>query len=109
MSAQLEVTQQAHQKLSELVEEHPDALAVRVIEHDDKCNGPSLMIRLDAPAAGDATVEHDGVTYVIEIDLAAKLGSVTVDFVQRGLKGGFEIRSENLPELASGRQGGGSL
>jgi Fe-S cluster assembly iron-binding protein IscA len=109
MRAQLEITQRAHEKLSELLDGHPEAPAVRIIYDRDTCKGPSLMIRFDAPAESDARVEHEGVTYVIDAKLADDLGALTVDFVQREHRAGFEILAEKLPDLVPGPPAGGCL
>jgi Fe-S cluster assembly iron-binding protein IscA len=94
MSAELEVSSEAHDKLSTLLTEHPDATAVRVMLKEDKCKGPSLLISLDAPREEDLRSEHDGVLYVIDRELMLQLEGVTVDFVTDERRAGFVIRAK---------------
>ena len=101
MSGQLKVTSEAHEKLSGLLEGHPDAKAVRVMLKEDKCNGPSLIISLDVPNEKDLRSEHKGVIYVIDQALMQDLEGVTVDFVTEEGRGGFVIRSKAELNLTS--------
>lgn len=106
MSTPLQVTDEARSKLAELIDDHPEATAVRVIYQHDKCQGSTLMISLDASREGDHVVESEGLTCVIDGELAGRLGAVTIDFVRReDRSAGFELRAEQLPELIPGPRG----
>lgn len=94
MSAQLEVSTAAHEKLTEILDDHPTATAVRVMVKEDRCNGPSLLLAFDQPKPTDATAEQNGVIYAIDLGLLEALEGVSIDLVQQDGRGGFEISSK---------------
>lgn len=59
-----------------------------------------MRLVLDEPKENDDKYEIDGLTYLIDKDLAATSGKVTVDFVDNGWQQGFSVNSEHA--LASG-------
>ena len=50
---------------------------------------------LDEPKENDDKYEVDGLTYLIDKDLAQTSGKVTVDFIDNGWQQGFTVNSEN--------------
>ena len=94
MSGEFHVSAEAHQKLASMLEDHPNAKAVRVFLQEDKCNGPSLLISLDERKDSDLASESDGIIYVIDKALFTRLEGVSVDFVVDGGRAGFSIQSE---------------
>jgi iron-sulfur cluster assembly protein len=55
-----------------------------------------MALALDEPKDSDHTTEFEGVTYLLDKDLAEKIGEVTVDFQEEGWRAGFVI-STKLP------------
>jgi len=49
---------------------------------------------LDEPKENDDKYEIDGLTYLIDKDLASTSGKVTVDFVDNGWQQGFTVNAE---------------
>jgi Fe-S cluster assembly iron-binding protein IscA len=49
---------------------------------------------LDEPKDDDERVEADGLTFLINKDLASQSGEVKVDFVDTGWQQGFTVTSE---------------
>lgn len=50
---------------------------------------------LDEPKENDDKYQVDGLTYLIDKDLSASSGKVTVDFVDNGWQQGFTVNAEN--------------
>jgi Fe-S cluster assembly iron-binding protein IscA len=64
-------------------------------------------LALDEPKDTDQTQEFDAVKYVIDKELSEKIGTVNVDYVDKGWRSGFVISSENpvtfgMPSCGSG-------
>lgn len=53
-----------------------------------------MALALDEPTETDRSVEVEGVTYLIDKELAEKVGTVKVDFSERGWRIGFVVTAE---------------
>lgn len=62
---------------------------------------------LDEPKDTDTTTEIDGVTYLVDESLGEQLGTINIDFVERGWSSGFVIGSENPVGFGLPTCGGG--
>lgn len=54
-----------------------------------------MALALDEPKDSDEQFANQGLTYLIDKDLHATVGKVTVDFMEEGWRSGFSVRSEN--------------
>jgi len=53
-----------------------------------------LRLVLDEPKENDETYEIEGLTYLIDKDLAAQGGKIKVDYIDNGWQQGFSLSSE---------------
>ncbi|RJX30428.1 MAG: adhesin [Desulfurivibrio sp.] len=105
----LAMTQMANEKLKQYLDQNNLNSAIRVAAMNS-CSGQSLVLSLDEKKAGDTAIVQDEVELIIDKDLLAMLGSVTVDFVEPkgsgcgcGGGGGFSVHSANpLPKSQGG-------
>ena len=101
----LEMTQLANAKLKEYLDQNNLNSAVRVAAMNG-CSGQSLVLSLDEKKISDTAIIKDNVELIIDKDLLAMLGAVTVDFIEPkgsgcgcGGGGGFSVHSANpLPK-----------
>jgi Fe-S cluster assembly iron-binding protein IscA len=54
-----------------------------------------MALALDEPKENDHSQEFDGITYLLDKDLAEQIGAVSVDYVERGWRAGFVISTKN--------------
>ena len=101
----IQVTEAASQNIKAFMRERQLESALRVVLQAGGCGGPGLRLVLDEAKDGDQRHEVDGLTYLIEEDLAGQSGAVTIDFVDNGYQQGFVVSSAN-PLGESGGCGG---
>jgi len=95
---QISLTERAAKELKDLMQENskPDA-SLRVWVAGGGCSGLQYGMALDdQPAeAGDVTLQHEGVSIIVdELSLRYMTGAV-VDYVDDTLGGGFKIENPN--------------
>jgi Fe-S cluster assembly iron-binding protein IscA len=65
-------------------------------------------LALDEPKETDKTFEASSIKYIIDSDLMARTGEVTIDFVDSGYQSGFSISSAKPVAGGGGCSAGGS-
>jgi len=100
----LDVTPSALDNLKSYLSQNTIDTAVRVTMQRG-CSGVALGLALDARQPTDQVFDHDGVTILVDSDLLAASGRITVDFIKSsgcgcGGGGGFKVSSEKT--LAGG-------
>lgn len=63
---------------------------------------------LDEPKEDDESFEFDGLRFVVEKDLMAKAGDITIDYAESGWRAGLSITSKNSLKSPGGSSGCGS-
>jgi len=53
-----------------------------------------MALALDEPKETDHSKEFDGITYLLDKELAERVGEVSVDYVERGWRAGFVISTK---------------
>ncbi|MBG0790629.1 MAG: IscA/HesB family protein [Desulfovibrionaceae bacterium] len=86
----INVTEAARQELTNYFADK-DVQPIRVHLADGGCSGPRLSLALDELREGDKSVEHDKFTFLINEELAALTGNVSIDMTPYG----FTLDSEN--------------
>jgi iron-sulfur cluster assembly accessory protein len=101
----IQVTEKASQSIKTFMEERRLDSPLRIVLQAGGCCGSSLRLVLDEAKDGDERHEVDGLTYLIEQDLADQSGEVTIDYVDNGHQQGFVVSAAN-PLADSGDCGG---
>ncbi len=97
----VKATNQATEFIKSVMAEKNLTGAVRVFAQQG-CGGSQLVIGVDEQRDGDASYEHDGVTFVIEQELSDQVGQVQLDYLSDAAQPGFSIRSERPLPVAEG-------
>jgi len=50
-----------------------------------------LALALDEPKDSDHVSEHDSVKYIVDDRLLIKVGDITINFIQQGMRSGFRM------------------
>ncbi len=66
-----------------------------------------MALALDEPKETDHTHEANGITYLVDQELAKQVGEVNVDFVDKGWRAGFVISTKNPLDSGLNACGGG--
>jgi iron-sulfur cluster assembly accessory protein len=90
----IDVTQTAQTKLADYMKQNSLTAPIRVYLSQGGCSGQSLALALDELKDTDQKTEFNGMTFLIDITLAERVGGVTVDFVEEGCRSGFMVSSE---------------
>jgi iron-sulfur cluster assembly accessory protein len=91
------VTDSAVKQLQTILAEEPEAAGkgLRIFVEGGGCAGLQYGMTLDERKEGDAVVERDGVSVLVDAESAKYLGGSTIDFTD-GLSGaGFRIQNPN--------------
>jgi iron-sulfur cluster assembly accessory protein len=81
---------------------------VRVyVESGGCCGGPKYGLGFDEKQAGDALVEQDGVTLVVDPESATQLEGAVIDFVRTSQGEGFQVKNPNASAHEHEHQHGG--
>ena len=81
---------------------------VRVyVESGGCCGGPKYGLGFDEKQAGDAVVEQDGVTVIVDLESATQLAGSVIDYVQTPQGEGFQIKNPHDHEHEHKHGGGG--
>ncbi|SHO48286.1 IscA/HesB family protein [Desulfopila aestuarii] len=103
----LEVTAEAHDKLTEYFKENNLTSSLRIFLNHGGCSGPTLGLALDEAKAEDERFEQQDLQFLIEKNLLQQCGSITVDYINAGKQSGFSIRpSTPLPGAGGGCSAG---
>jgi len=96
MSAAITLTENAARRIREIVAKETDKTALRLAVNGGGCSGFSYEFELDEkPGEGDAIVERDGATLLIDsVSLVYVLGS-EVDFVDDLMAAQFQVNNPN--------------
>jgi len=54
-----------------------------------------LALALDEPKDSDHVSEHDSVKYIVDDQLMIKVGDITINFIQQGMRSGFSMTCVN--------------
>ncbi len=66
-----------------------------------------MALALDEPKETDHTHDFNGITYLVDQELAEQVGEVNVDFVEKGWRSGFVISTKNPLDFGLKACGGG--
>jgi iron-sulfur cluster assembly protein len=81
---------------------------VRVyVESGGCCGGPKYGLGFDDKQEGDALVEHEGVSLVVDQESSPMLEGCVIDYVQTPRGEGFQIKNPNAHEHEHGHLHGG--
>ncbi|OQX06644.1 MAG: hypothetical protein BWK76_25890 [Desulfobulbaceae bacterium A2] len=94
----LAVTSAALENLKDYMAQNSIEAAIRVTMQRS-CSGMGLGLALDEPKPADKVFEEGGITFLVDGDILASTGKITVDFVKSsgcGCSGGggFNVTSE---------------
>jgi len=96
------VTKKAVENLKEYLAQNKISSAIRVVMQSS-CSGMSLGLGLDEKKNSDKAFEEDGVTFLVNEDIFATTGAITVDYIASTSgcgcsgNGGFKVSSERTP------------
>jgi len=54
-----------------------------------------LGLALDEPKASDQVFENNSLQFLVDTELLSTCGSITVDFIDAGMRSGFSVSSAN--------------
>lgn len=92
----MSVTEAAAERVREILENHPDALGVRVGVRNGGCAGMSYTLDLAEDARpGDERVDAHGVTVFVDPKAVLFLLGTQMDFERTTLKTGFVFNNPN--------------
>mgnify|MGYP000014428603 CR=1 FL=1 len=96
MSAAITLTENAARRIREIVAKETDKTALRLAVNGGGCSGFAYEFELDDKASeGDAVIERDGATLLIDsVSLVYVLGS-EVDFVDDLMAAQFQVNNPN--------------
>ena len=69
--------------------------SVRIYLHEGGWSGPALALALDEPNDSDHVFEYDSVKYIVDDELMIKVGDITINFIQQGMRSGFTMTCVN--------------
>ena len=89
----LKISDSAAEKAKEILKaEGKEGWGLRVFIHGSSCCGPSYGIDLDEkPAAGDETVEKNGLKVFMDKEASSSLSSKEIDYIKNEQGEGFVI------------------
>lgn len=92
----IQVTNSAQEQMAAFFEENNGkARSVRVYLHEGGWSGPALALALDEPKDSDHVFEYDSVKYIVDDGLMIKVGDITINFIQQGMRSGFSMTCVN--------------
>lgn len=98
----VEVTPQASEAIKSIMAEKSLDGTLRIFLQQG-CGGSQLALGIDELRPSDDSFEADGLTYVVDKELSAVTGKLTLDYVKEAAQAGFTISSENpLPAPEGG-------
>lgn len=91
------VTENAARHLQGLIAEAPDSAGkgLRISIDRGGCAGLQYGMNIDAPKAGDAVIERDGVQVLVDAGSADFLRGSTIDYCDDLAGAGFRIQNPN--------------
>ncbi len=98
----VEVTPQASEAIKAIMAEKNLEGALRIFMQQG-CGGAQLSLGIDEAKPNDDSYEADGLTYVVDKELGAITGKLTLDYMNEAAQEGFTISSEKpLPASEGG-------
>ena len=92
----IQVTKNAQEQIDAFFEaNNSKARSVRVYLHEGGWSGSALALALDEPKDSDHVSEHDSVKYIVDDQLMIKVGDITINFIQQGMRSGFSMTCVN--------------
>ena len=92
----IQVTKNAQEQIAAFFEaNNSKARSVRVYVHEGGWSGSALALALDEPKDSDHVSEHDSVKYIVDDQLMIKVGGITINFIQQGMRSGFSMTCVN--------------
>ncbi len=90
------MTQQAGEKIRELLKEEHDALGLRIYVRGGGCSGYQYGMAFESKVGEDDTlVEKGGVTVIVDPQSAPLLNGAEVDYVDSIQGSGFSVKNPN--------------
>ena len=103
----VDVTDIAREKLVDYMAQNNLNSPLRIMLMQGGCSGPALGIGLDEQKDGDIVTTKEGLTFLIDRELLAECGNVSVDFIDNGNRSGFIITtSKPLAGVGNGCNSG---
>ena len=98
----VEVTPQASEAIKAILAEKNLDGTLRIFMQQG-CGGAQLALGIDELKPTDDSYEADGLTYVVDKELGAITGKLTLDYMEESAQAGFTISSEKpLPAPEGG-------
>jgi iron-sulfur cluster assembly protein len=98
----VEVTPQASEAIKSIMAEKSLEGTLRIFMQQG-CGGAQLALGVDEVRPTDDSFEADGLTYVVDKELSAITGKLTLDYINEAAQAGFTISSEKpLPAPEGG-------
>ena len=97
----VEVTPQASEAIKAIMAEKNLDGILRIFMQQG-CGGAQLALGIDELRPTDDSYEADGLTYVVDKELGAITGKLTLDYLNEAAQAGFTISSENPLPAAEG-------
>lgn len=92
----IQVSKSAQEQMAAFFEaNNGKARSVRVYLHEGGWSGPALALALDEPNDSDHVFEYDRVKYILDDELMIKVGEITINFIQQGMRSGFSMTCAN--------------
>ena len=92
----IQVDKNAQEQMAAFFEaNNSKARSVRVYLHEGGWSGPALALALDEPKDSDHVSEYDSVKYIVDDELMIKVGDITINFIQQGMRSGFSMTCVN--------------
>ena len=88
-----EVTQNASEKIKELLKDKDNIPGIRIALSQGGWSGPSLGLALDEPQDNDEVFNDRDLTYIVEKGLYELVKPIKVDYVNTYMGTGFDISS----------------
>ena len=92
----LQVTDSAQEQMAAIFEaNNGKARLVRGYFHEGGWSGPALALALDEQNDSDHVFEYDSVKYIVDDGLMIKVGDITINFIQQGMRSGLSMTCVN--------------
>lgn len=102
----LTASTEATEALKALMTEKELGSTVRIFAQHS-CGGSMLALGVDEAKDSDSQTELDGLTFLVDQDLATQVGKINVDYVNDADQPGFAIGSEHPLPAPQGSCGDG--
>lgn len=89
-----EVSEEASEHIKQFLEELEGSRAIRILMNEGGWRGPHLVMALDEAKEDDELFTVQGVTFVVEKSLFARVKPIRIGYTHSTLGSGFTLESE---------------